>query len=281
MIPRRLLVVLFLPFLLAVLACGPQGKPAEPSLPEVPSVVEPVPESPTTADEGKPGVYERLPGVDPPVRDFLVEPEGDGPVPGIVLAHGWWGLDPGTRELARDLAAGGYLVVVPDLFEQVVATSRTSATELLAGVDAERARELLGAGVDRLAAHPRFDGRFFLLGVKAGGDFALPFAAARAEAGEAPAPRGLVLDSTNLGLHLDALPRVRCPVLWLVGAGSAAFGADREREWKDVARRGGVELTVALVPGAGTGLLDPRSLGYREEAYREALDRIFDWMKGR
>ncbi len=281
MTAHRLLVALSVAAVLTATGCGGAGKPDRPALPEAPSVFEPVPEAPVPADDGKPGVYERLPGIDPPVRDFLVEPGDGSQVPGIVLAHSWWGLDPGTRDLARDLAAGGFLVVVPDLYEQVVATSRTSATELLAGVDADRARTLLAAGLDRLAGHPRFDGRAFLLGVEQGGDFAVPLAAARAAESAEPPLRGLVLDSTNLSRHLEVLPRVGCPVLWLVGAGSAAFDTNLEREWKEAARRGGVDLTVSLVPAAGTGLLDPRSLGYREKAYHEAIERILGWMKRR
>ncbi len=280
MISRRLFPLL-LPALLAALACSPGGRSAAPHPPEAPSVLEPVPETPVVADRGRRGVFERLPGVDPPVRDFLVEPDGGESVPGILLVHDWWGLDEGTRSLARDLAAKGFLVVAPDLYEQVVATSRTSATELLAGIDGKRASSLLAAALRRLASHPRFNGRAFLLGVEQGGDFALPFAAARAGTKEDPPLRGLVLDSTNLSLHMDELPRVGCPVLWLVGAGSAAFGADAERQWKEAARRGGVELTVVLVPGAGTGLLDPRSLGYREPAYGKALERIVAWIGGR
>ncbi len=276
----------FAPFLvlalvLAAAACGGPAGSRRPPLPEAPPVIEPVPETPVAADEGRPGVLERLPGVAPPVRDLLVEPEGEEPAPGILLVHAWWGLDPGTRDLARDLSAAGYLVVVPDLYEQVVATSRISARELIRGVAPDRARELLAAGLARLAAHPRFDGKAFALAVEQGGDFLVPFAAERAAAGAEPAFRGLVLDSTNLSLHEADLPRLGCPVLWLVGASSAAFDAAVEQRWKERAREGGVDLTVRLVPEAGAGLLDPRSLGYRQAARDQALAAILDWLRAR
>lgn len=49
---------------------------------------------------------------------FLVDPEG-GPGPGVLVLHSWWGLTPWTREFCRRVAASGYTVLAPDLFDGV------------------------------------------------------------------------------------------------------------------------------------------------------------------
>jgi carboxymethylenebutenolidase len=47
---------------------------------------------------------------------YLAQPEGEGPFPGVLLMHEWWGLTEGMTILADALAAEGYIVLVPDAY---------------------------------------------------------------------------------------------------------------------------------------------------------------------
>lgn len=47
---------------------------------------------------------------------YLAKPEGEGPFPGVLLIHEWWGLDEGMTILADALAAEGYVVLAPDAY---------------------------------------------------------------------------------------------------------------------------------------------------------------------
>ena len=54
---------------------------------------------------------------------YLARPEGEGPHPGIVLIHEWWGLNEGITILADALAEEGYVVFAPDGYRgQLAAT---------------------------------------------------------------------------------------------------------------------------------------------------------------
>jgi len=47
---------------------------------------------------------------------YLAQPEGEGPYPGVLLIHEWWGLNEGMTILADALAAEGYVVLAPDAY---------------------------------------------------------------------------------------------------------------------------------------------------------------------
>ncbi len=52
-----------------------------------------------------------------PMPGVLTVPDGaTGPVPGLVMIYEIWGMTDEMRRVARDLAADGYAVLMPDLF---------------------------------------------------------------------------------------------------------------------------------------------------------------------
>ncbi|RMG48955.1 MAG: hypothetical protein D6718_00785 [Acidobacteria bacterium] len=261
--------------LLVAASCSP-GPPADPvaaRLEEadriIASVVEPVPGAPSTADEGRPGRYEPVPGIEPPVRQFVVGDE-EGPArPGIVLVHTRWGLDAGMRDLARRFAERGFAVAVPDLFEGVVATSRISSEELVAGVGEERAIAILRAAVEALGAREGVDAeRIGLLGISVGGIWGLRFA--ETHGGVA----AIACDTTLLPDDPEAFPRIGVPLLLAVCDQRAAFdGAARDRI-RRAAEQAGVPFEMAVIQGCGTDLFDSRAIGFNAVSEQEAFERV-------
>lgn len=110
----------------------------------------------------------RLPGL-------LVRPEGDGPHPALVMIYEVFGMNAEMRRMAREYAAEGYTVLMPDLFARgkvralcVASTMATMATGRGAAMgELESARRWL-------AAQPTVDaGRIGAIGFCMGGGFAL------------------------------------------------------------------------------------------------------------
>ena len=61
---------------------------------------------------------------------YLAQPKVPGIYPGIVMIHEWIGLNDYVKEMARQLAAEGYVVLAVDLYEGKVAKNTTEAREL-------------------------------------------------------------------------------------------------------------------------------------------------------
>lgn len=61
-----------------------------------------------------------------------MKPAG-GTGPGILIAHPWWGLNQTIRDYGAALAAEGFVVGLPDLFEGQIATTLDGAEKLARG----------------------------------------------------------------------------------------------------------------------------------------------------
>ncbi len=60
-------------------------------------------------------------------RGYLVRPGQEGQFPAAVMIHEWWGLNENIQEMARDLAAEGYVVLAVDLYNGNVASTPQEA----------------------------------------------------------------------------------------------------------------------------------------------------------
>jgi carboxymethylenebutenolidase len=154
--------------------------------------------------------------------------EAEGPVPGLLMIYEIFGMSDEMRRVARDLAAEGYAVLIPDLFARgrvralcVAATMRTMVTGSGAAMDdLEAARRWL-------ADRPEVDGtRLGTIGFCMGGSFALLLART-----------GLYKVSAPFYGRPPDLPR-SCPVV-------ASFGG------RDLGMRGAPEKLTADLDAAG------------------------------
>jgi len=50
------------------------------------------------------------------MKGFLALPEGDGPFPGVIVVHEWWGLNDYPKDRARKFAENGYAAFALDLY---------------------------------------------------------------------------------------------------------------------------------------------------------------------
>jgi dienelactone hydrolase len=244
-------------------------------VPDPPSIVDPMPAAPGPADAGKPGRWEPVKDTGTPGRLFVVEATGAAPARGVVLVHSWWGVNAEMRELARQLAAHGATVVLPDLYDGVESTTHLSAPELALGVAKERANALLGAARARLESESKLKGRpLALVALGSGGPWAWRFVAA----GHAEW-KAVAFDSVQLQLLEDFPgPLAKVPLLLLAGDSSSTYTPQTLDKIAARAKDGGAQLTIVRVANAGNDVLDRWALGWTQTAYDEALQNLSEFL---
>lgn len=69
---------------------------------------------------------------------FISYPEEDGIYPGVVMIHEWWGLNDNVKDMAKELASHGYVVLAVDLFGAPAATTADGARALVSSYELEK-----------------------------------------------------------------------------------------------------------------------------------------------
>lgn len=104
----------------------------------------------------------------------------EGPRPGVLLIHEWWGQNDYVRGRAEELASLGYVAFALDMYGGGQSTNDPKEAGKLAGAlkdDLETARARARAGWEQLKKSPRVDGRrTAVIGYCFGGTMALQFA---------------------------------------------------------------------------------------------------------
>jgi dienelactone hydrolase len=141
----------------------------------------------------------------------------EGPRPGVLVVHEWWGLDDYTRGRAEQLAELGYVAFALDMYGKGVHTQDPQEAARLSGVlaeDRQRGRDRAMAGLNVLAAHPLVDPQqMAAMGYCFGGTVSLELAREGAELA------GVVSFHGSLGTPMPAqADTLRARILVLHGA---------------------------------------------------------------
>jgi carboxymethylenebutenolidase len=83
---------------------------------------------------------------------FLVSPPGGGDGPGVLVLHSWWGLTQWVREFCRRVAAEGYTVLAPDMFDGVQPVTEAEGEAVLGTVNADELSGLVMSSAHTLRA---------------------------------------------------------------------------------------------------------------------------------
>jgi carboxymethylenebutenolidase len=215
--------------------------------------------------------------------DYVAAPvptsDRPGPWPGVVLVHDVLGLGDDMREQADWLAAAGYLVAVPDLYEGRLALRCLTTTFRQLTRRRGPVFDRLDAVRSALAVDPRCTGRVGVIGYCMGGGFAL-LLAGRPGWSVAGVNYGPVPDD------VDEVLRDACPVVASFGGRDKGFAGAAER-LRTAADAAGVPADVKEYPDARHGfinrisvaspltpLLKVAGVGYDHDAAADAKRRI-------
>ena len=88
-------------------------------------------------------------------KAYLSLPSGQGPFPGIIVIHEWWGLNENIEHWADRLATAGYAALAVDLYGGVVAKTPDDAMKAMKAVDQQKAIGVIKTAFDFLASDSR------------------------------------------------------------------------------------------------------------------------------
>ncbi|QJY33128.1 dienelactone hydrolase family protein [Diaphorobacter sp. JS3050] len=199
----------------------------------------------------------------------------DGPArPGIVLLPEIFGANNAMRMAADQFADAGFVVLVPDLFNQLEPrielgysdAERTRAIGLWQKMDEGVGLADCYAAVDALKAHPNCDGRLSVLGFCLGGKFALHMAAAGG------IDACISFYPVRVQDYADTLHALKCPTQVHVGDQDAHIPIEVQNLLKGALDAPG-QLEFHLYEGAGHGFFNSvRAFGYASTAAKQSFE---------
>ncbi len=214
------------------------------------------------------------------VQTFVVYPEVSGKAPVIVLIHEIFGLSDWAKEMADELAAQGYIVVLPDLLSG--AGPNGGGTDAFAGQD-EVTRAVSGLNADQVTADldavadygrklPSANGKLYVAGFCWGGGKSFAFATHRHDLSAAfvfygPPPPD------------DALKAITAPVYGFYAGNDARISATVPAT-TEAMKAAGKKYDPVIYDGAGHGFMRAGQQPDASDANKKAWEQGFQKMLG-
>jgi carboxymethylenebutenolidase len=202
-------------------------------------------------------------------RAYLSLPPGaTAPMPGIVVIHEWWGLNPHIQHWTDRLAGLGFAALAVDLYGGTVATTPDEAMAAMKAVDEATARRVLAAAVDFLAADPRIKApRRGVIGWCFGGGWSLQTAIDHPQLDAAVMYYGRPdTDPARLG-------RIRAKLLGVFGNQDTGIPKEKVDELEAALKKAGVDAKI-LRYDADHAFANPSGPHYQETAATEAWKEV-------
>ena len=208
------------------------------------------------------------------VHGIVYTPAGNGPFPGIVVIHEWWGLNDWVKEQASKLADQGYVTLAIDLYRGKVATTPNEAHEFMGGVPQDRANRDLEAAFNFLQSQSNIKkDRIGAIGWCMGGGYALKLAI------DQPSLRADVInygvyDYASLAKNPEEVKKINASILGLFGGQDRGIPTSDLKAFVDAMTKQGKKADFSIYSDAGHAFENPNNKdGYRPKDAQSAWKR--------
>lgn len=207
---------------------------------------------------------------------YLAQPVRSVQLPAVVMIHEWWGLNDNVKDMAKQLASEGFVVLAVDLYGE--ATNESSrARELASAVRAnpQGAVENMRSAVAYLRAMPNVkQDKIASMGWCFGGQQSLQLALS----GEDLA--GTVIYYGNLETDKEKLSVINWPVLGIFGEEDTGIPVDSVNAFKTALTELNVTNEVIIYPDVGHAFANPSGANYAPEETKDAWEKTVAFLKG-
>ena len=190
------------------------------------------------------------------------------------MMHEWWGLNDNIKEMARNLAAQGYVVLAVDLFNGKVAKDAAEAGQLMAPIskNPDEAIRNMKAAVDFLKKQSNVDkNRIASMGWCFGGSMSMQLALNEKLA-------ATVIYYGQLETNATKLSAIKWPVLGIFGDKDQVIPLESVNRFKPALDGLGIENEVHVYKGVGHAFANPSGMNYAPEATKDAWNKTLDFL---
>jgi carboxymethylenebutenolidase len=198
-------------------------------------------------------------------KGYLAEPKGmEGPVPGIIVIHEWWGLNDNIRSMADQLAGQGYRALAVDLYDGKNATTPDEAQTLMRAA-MDRSADLTENLMQAYAYLSDKGQKVGTIGWCFGGGWSLATALALPDEIDATVIYygRLVTDENELG-------KLQMPILGFFGAEDNGIPVDSVHAFESALHSLGKDASIHVYPGAAHAFANPSGTNYKPEPAKDA-----------
>jgi carboxymethylenebutenolidase len=201
------------------------------------------------------------------VTGYLARPAAaEGPLPGLIVIHEWWGLNDNIRAMTRRLAGEGYQALAVDLYRGEVAADRDTAFSLMTATN-----ERPAAAEDNLRkaysflADEQGAPAVGSIGWCFGGGWSLGTALLLPDRLDAA-----VIYYGHLVTDPQRLAALQMPILGLFGEQDKGIPIDSVRSFEHALAGLGKDARIVVYPGADHAFANPSGMNYQAEAAEKA-----------
>lgn len=190
---------------------------------------------------------------------------------GILLIHGWWGLNQEVTAWADQFAMAGYRVMALDLYNHRVTKDPVNARKLMNGVKQAEANEKYAAAMKVLSAPGR---KIAVIGRSYGASQVLHAAGVSPEKVSAAIiyyPYGELITDKTL------LTAIKSPILGHFASDDFFLTPDKVTQFTSRMTAAGLQLTANIYP-AKHGFDRPAANNYNEAAHQLSLERSYQFL---
>ena len=208
------------------------------------------------------------------VQAYLAIPEGDGPFPGLIVIHEWWGLTDWIKENADSFADDGYAAIAIDLYRGKSTSNPKEAAELSGSVTKERAITDLKAAYNYLQNLPNVDSeKIGSIGWCMGGGYSLQTALNIPDLNACIIAYGRLTDDTN------EVKKINCPVLGIFAEKDPNITPEKVHAFENLLNVEGKENRIIIYPNVSHAFMNPENKkGYDESTANEAWNQIYSFL---
>lgn len=206
-------------------------------------------------------------------------PPKESAAPAIVMLQEIFGVNESMRQVARDFAAKGYHVIVPDLFwrqkpgvELDPAKDREAAAGYMQGLDPAKAAADCQTAITAARKLEGASGKVAVIGFCLGGRLAYVLAA-KSDADAAIAYYGVGLETM-----LDLMAEMRAPLLLHIGGADPLCPPDKQAAIMEEVKKT-PDVYAYVYDGARHAFRRPQGDGYKADAAVLADQRTADFLK--